>query len=48
MLTLKNIVIAVTILGVAFVAFLVIVCLALFINERRENDKLYNNEGYEN
>lgn len=48
MLTLKNIVIAVIISGVAFVAFLVIVCIALFINERRENDKLYNNEGYEN
>lgn len=48
MLTLKNIVIAVTISGVAFVAFLVVVCMALFINERKENDKLYKNEGYEN
>ena len=48
MFTFKNIVIAVTILGVAFVTFLVIVCMALFINERKENDKLYNNEGYEN
>lgn len=48
MLTLKNIVIAVIILGVAFIAFLVIVCMALFITERKENDKLYNSWDDEN